>query len=92
MILVFYDISNIKTQGRVRKYLKKYGRAIQYSVYEIHHTTTMLRTITSELTQMAKKYLKIGDSIIIVPITESQLNKCVVLGDNGFDIQTFLEI
>jgi CRISPR-associated endonuclease Cas2 len=92
MILVMYDISSIKTQSKVRKYLKKYGRAIQYSVYEIHNTTTITQKIISELTQITKNQLKASDSIIIIPITDAQLDKAILLGSGGFDTGTYIEI
>jgi CRISPR-associated endonuclease Cas2 len=92
MILVMYDISNVKTQGRVRKYLKKYGTALQYSVYEIHNTPSQIAKICREIELITRKLLKGNDSLVIIPISDSQLTQCIFLGGGGFDVDTFLEI
>jgi CRISPR-associated endonuclease Cas2 len=92
IILVCYDISNIKVQAKVRKYLKKYGMAIQYSMYEISLSGPEMRQIISEIKYRYTKLLKSNDSIIILPISSTQVRKTVFIGKNSFNLQSFVEL
>ena len=37
MLIVTYDITSNKVRSRFSKYLSKFGRKLQYSVYEIRN-------------------------------------------------------
>lgn len=65
MILVSYDISNDRLRGEFSKVIKKYGRRIQYSVYEINNSERYLNNILIELSRFEKKFSN-TDSVLII--------------------------
>jgi CRISPR-associated protein Cas2 len=42
MIILSYDISNDKLRTKFSKFISKFGHRIQFSVYEIDNSATML--------------------------------------------------
>lgn len=65
MLLVSYDFTDDKTRARFAKFLKKFGRKMQYSVYEIKNSPRVLRKILNEIELTYAKYFKSTDSILI---------------------------
>ncbi len=65
MLLVSYDFANDKTRAKFSKFLKKFGRKLQYSVYEIKNSPRVLNKILNEIELSYKKYFKGTDSILI---------------------------
>ena len=55
MLIVSYDIHDDKTRTKFGKLLKKYGRRIQYSVFEIKNSQRIINIITREIDE---KYFK----------------------------------
>lgn len=49
MIIVGYDISDDKLRTKFAKYLLKFGRRLQYSVFEIDNSRRILDNIISDL-------------------------------------------
>ena len=45
MLLISYDISNDKVRTKFSKYLSKFGFRLQYSVFEITNSDTVLKNI-----------------------------------------------
>jgi len=87
-----YDISNTKTQNSLRKYLKKYGTALQYSVYEIHGEISLLKSIIHNITTKYSLELANNDTIVILPITKSVLNKTIFVGNGNYDDSSYMVI
>ena len=49
MIILSYDISNNKLRTRFSKFLCKYGHRIQYSVFEIENSKTILDNVITQI-------------------------------------------
>ena len=60
-----YDISNDKVRTKFAKYLSKFGFRLQYSVFEITNSDTVLKNIESEIKNSYMKTFTEEDSIII---------------------------
>ena len=71
MLLVSYDITSNRTRNQFSKFLKKFGRRIQYSVFEIKNSERVLANITAEIANVYQKKFKGTDSIVIFHICEA---------------------
>ena len=80
MLLVSYDFSNNRVRSKFSKFLKKFGRKLQYSVYEIRHSPRVLQNIMSEVELKYSKQFTKADSVIIVPFCEACKKKVVRYG------------
>lgn len=80
MIIVCYDFQNDKTRTKFSKFLKKFGRKIQYSVYEIRNSQRILQNILDEVELKYKKLFKNTDSILIFMICEGCKKKIIRYG------------
>jgi len=80
MLLVSYDFSNDKTRAQFSKFLKKFGRRIQYSVFEIQNSQRILTNILKEIELVYKKRFEKTDSIVIIPVCEACQKKIVRYG------------
>jgi CRISPR-associated protein Cas2 len=49
MLIVSYDIHNDKLRTKFSKLLKKFGRMLQYSVYEIKNSDRILKILLKEI-------------------------------------------
>ncbi|MFA5211056.1 MAG: CRISPR-associated endonuclease Cas2 [Patescibacteria group bacterium] len=65
MIIVSYDFSSNRRRSKFSKFLEKYGRRIQYSVFEIKNSERALQNIEKEIELIYKPYFKEDDSIVI---------------------------
>ena len=65
MFIVSYDFKSDKRRSKFSKFLKKYGRRIQYSVFEIKNSQRILENIIDEIEMKHKKYFTKNDSIVI---------------------------
>lgn len=65
MIIVSYDISNDKLRSKFSRFLEKYGRRLQYSVFEIKNSDRVLNIIVSNINAKFAKKFKQSDSVII---------------------------
>lgn len=80
MLLVLYDFKDDKPRNKFSKFLKKFGRKIQYSVYELRNSNRVLQNILSEVELNHKKKFKDTDSILIVFLCEACQKKIVRYG------------
>ncbi len=80
MILVSYDFEKDRPRTKFSKFLLKFGRRIQYSVFEIRHSQRVLRNILSEVELEYKKLFRNADSIFIFPLCETCKKKIVRYG------------
>lgn len=71
MILISYDISDTKLRTKFSKFITKYGRRIQYSVFEITNSKRMLNNIMCEIMNNFEKKFKQSDSVIIIETSEN---------------------
>ena len=80
MLLISYDFTNDKIRAKFSKFLKKFGRKIQYSVYEIKNSDRILQNILKEIELNYKKKFGGGDSIIIMRNCEGCKKKILRFG------------
>lgn len=71
MILISYDISNTKLRTQFAKFITKYGRRIQYSVFEITNSKRMLDNVMCEIKNNFEKRFEQTDSVIIIQTSEN---------------------
>ncbi len=65
MLIVSYDFESNKRRAKFSKYLKKYGRRIQYSVFELKNSGRVLDNILKEVNLVYKPFFTKSDSIVI---------------------------
>lgn len=71
MFIVTYDISNDKVRTKFSKFLKKYGRRIQYSVFEIKNSPRMLDNIILEIKNKYEPTFTAADSILVFSLKKT---------------------
>ena len=76
MLLVSYDISNDKVRTKFSKFLSKFGFRLQYSVFEIRNSETVLNNITKEIENTYEKFFTEEDSIIIFNLSATCKKTC----------------
>ena len=76
MLLISYDISNDKVRTKFAKYLSKFGFRLQYSVFEITNSDTVLKNIEAEIQNTYMKTFTEEDSIIIFNLSETCKKTC----------------
>ena len=80
MIILSYDISNDKVRTRFAKFLNKYGRRLQYSVYEIRNSQRILNNILEEIKLHYEKQFTNADSVVIFQVCEADKKKVIRFG------------
>jgi CRISPR-associated protein Cas2 len=65
VIIIAYDISNDQTRLKFSKFLGKYGVRVQFSVFEISHSTRVLNIVKAKIDRDFRKLFESGDSIFI---------------------------
>ena len=76
MLLISYDISNDKIRTKFAKYLSKFGFRLQYSVFEITNSETVLQNIENEIKNVYMKTFTEEDSVIIFNLSASCKKTC----------------
>lgn len=76
MLLISYDISNDKIRTKFSKFLSKFGFRLQYSVFEINNSDSVLQNITTEIENTYMKLFTEEDSIIIFKLSETCKKTC----------------
>ena len=71
MLLVSYDISETKVRSKFSKYLQKFGRRIQLSVFEIKNSKRFLNNIILEIENKYKPKFTGADSILVFELGSS---------------------
>lgn len=71
MFLVIYDISSDKLRTRFSKFLSRYGRRLQFSVFEIANSPRILDNIRLEIKTAFENKFSQGDSVIIVNVPDN---------------------
>lgn len=80
MILLSYDIASDKVRTKFSKFLNKFGRRMQYSVYEIRNSQRVLQNILNEIELRYRKQFTGADSVVIFQISEADQRKIVRYG------------
>lgn len=70
MFIVVYDIQNDRLRTHFSKFLIKFGRRIQYSVFEITNSPRILDNIKSEIVTRFEKRFRQADSVLIYEIPD----------------------
>ncbi len=90
MLIVSYDIHNDKIRTKFSKLLKKYGRRIQYSVFEIKNSQRILSIVTAEIEKSFAPKFTGADSILIIPMSDSVSEKCIRYGQPAMEEEEIL--
>ncbi|MCY4577374.1 MAG: CRISPR-associated endonuclease Cas2 [Candidatus Kaiserbacteria bacterium] len=80
MLYVCYDFSDDKVRAKFARFLSKYGRKVQYSVYEIKNSQRVLKNILNEVEYKYSPRFTGADSIIIIPISNADRSKVIRYG------------
>lgn len=75
MLIISYDFTDNKIRARFSKFIQKFGRKIQYSVYEINNSQRVLQLIIDEIELKYKKKFTNADSILIFQVCEGCAKK-----------------
>lgn len=70
MLIVSYDFENNRTRARFSKFLEKYGRRIQYSVFQLRESERVLQNVLLEVELKYKRTFTGADSIVIFQVCE----------------------
>lgn len=73
MFLVIYDIESDALRTKFSKFLKQYGRRLQYSVFEIQNSPRVLANIRLELKHHYEKKFSQSDSVMIINIPDNAI-------------------
>lgn len=87
MLIVSYDFANDKRRSRFSKFLEKYGRRIQYSVFSVKNSPRVLGNIITEIDAKYKKNFKNTDSIVIFPTCLGCSGKVIRYGSAKHEIE-----
>ena len=90
MLIVSYDIHDDKTRTKFSKLLKKYGRRLQYSVFEIKNSQRILNILLREIDEKYAPKFTWADSILIIPISPADSNKVIRYGQPSLEEQELL--
>lgn len=71
MYLVLYDIESDKIRTRFSKFLEKYGRRLQYSVFEIQNSARILENIKTDIVNKFASRFDQGDSVLIYAVPDA---------------------
>lgn len=80
MYIVSYDFANDRRRTKFSKFLKKFGRRIQYSIFEIKNSERALENISTEIEKIYKPHFTNSDSIVILSICEGCRKKIIRYG------------
>ena len=71
MYIVSYDFESNRRRSRFSNFLKKFGRRIQYSIFEIRNSPRVLKNILTEVEMEYEPHFTNSDSIIIMHVCET---------------------
>ena len=71
MFLVVYDISSNKLRAAFAKYLNRYGRRLQFSVFEVANSPRILDNIRMEIKTSFEQKFTQADSILIIRVPDN---------------------
>ncbi len=90
MLIITYDIHDDKLRSKFSRTIKKYGRRIQYSVFEIKNSQRILSILKREIEEKFKPKFTWADSILIIPITKVDREKVIRYGQPAMEEEELL--
>lgn len=72
-MLVIYDIASDTQRAKFAQFLKRYGRRIQYSVFEIYNSARTLENIKLRIETKFSKKFEQADSVMILSVPDSAI-------------------
>lgn len=70
-LFISYDFTNDKVRSQFSKFLTKYGRRIQYSVYEITNSQRYSDKVMAEINSKYRPMFSATDSIWVWEMTDN---------------------
>lgn len=70
-LLVAYDIADDKLRTKFSKFLLKFGRRIQYSLFELKNSERILNLVSLEIKAKYANKFRQSDSVIIFKMSSS---------------------
>lgn len=70
MYLIMYDIESDRLRTHFSKFLEKYGRRLQYSVFEVQNSTRILDNIRADIVNKFEKRFSQGDNVLIYRVPD----------------------
>lgn len=80
MLFVSYDFAKDRIRTKFSKFLEKFGRRVQYSVFEVENSPRVLTNILEEIELVYKKKFENTDSILIFLVCEGCQKKAIRYG------------
>lgn len=80
MLFVTYDISNDKQRTKFSKFLQKFGRRVQYSVFELKNSHRILQNVMTEVSYKHQPKFSNVDSVLIMNLCAGCKKKMVRYG------------
>jgi CRISPR-associated protein Cas2 len=77
-LFISYDISNDKVRTKFSKFLIKYGRRIQLSVFEIRNSQSYRHKVIGEIEKTWKPKFSMLDSVWIWEMTDNDANNRIL--------------
>ncbi len=71
MYIVSYDFESTRRRTKFSTFLKKFGRRIQYSIFEIKNSKRVLENIRTEVQTVYEPHFTNADSIYIIHLCET---------------------
>jgi CRISPR-associated endonuclease Cas2 len=90
MLIVTYDIHQDKLRTKFWKFLKKYWRRLQYSVFELKNSERILNIIKKEIEEKFEPQFTGADSILILPFTKIDREKIIRYGQPAMEEEEIL--
>jgi CRISPR-associated protein Cas2 len=90
MIIIAYDFSDNKVRTKFSKFINKFGKKVQYSVYEVRNSPRILQNILKEIELTYKQLFQGSDSILIFQICEGDKKKVIRYGYSANDNEEVL--
>jgi len=75
MLIVSYDISDDKVRTKFSKFLKMYGRRLQFSVYEIENSERILNNVHIEIKANFEHLFTEADTIYIFDLKNNKVKR-----------------
>lgn len=73
MFLVVYDIESDRLRSKFSNFLKRFGRRLQYSVFEIMNSPRALENIRTEIKHVFEKQFSQADSVLIINVPDNAI-------------------
>lgn len=80
MLILSYDFSNDRTRAKFSRFIHRFGRKIQYSVYEVRNSPRVLQNIKNEIELKYRKHFTGADSVVIFQLCEGDKKKVARYG------------